>query len=154
MNAINKIIHSLVLNKHKNIMVFWLMFIACIGCTMSIAEDVNLDSPENTYETSHYAIRNKDFGIYSKCFYLDGDKLKINNLKQAAELIFNNVKVLNKKIIKKDIINDSEAILTAEEVVQRSNDVKSKSTIRIKFIKQRDEWKIVSSDTIEIVRDR
>jgi hypothetical protein len=114
-----------------------------LGCT-----SIDLSSPEKNYESVYRAIKVKNFDMFSKCFQTDAELYNEKNLRILADKMFNDIDIVSHRIIKKEKTGEKEASIVAEEISQRKDGIRTKSTFRINYINSGGIWKIISSETL------
>ena len=127
----------------KSILILFILFAtSCIS--------YNLTSPEENYKTIHKAIKTKNYSLFKKCFYIDGNLNKEENIKNLADEIFKK-NIINYKIIEKNIINENETFLIIEETYRTDKGSDIIVTYKVKYIRDNNEWKTISSETMNRV---
>ena len=114
---------------------------------MSCSNGYDFSSPENTYDSYIKAVEKKDIEGMSKCFDSEVVLYSKENIKILANKLFNEVNIESHKIINIENLSETEIGLIVEEVMKREN-IKTKSTIRIKFKNINGDWKICSTETL------
>ena len=116
-----------------------LVFLFCMpGCA-----SIDLSTPEKNYESFYAAIKAKNFSMLSECFQTDVELYNDKNLRILADKVFNDIDIVSHRIIKKENRVEKEASIVAEEIMQREDGTRTKSTFRINYINSGGIWKII-----------
>lgn len=124
-----------------------IILLSMLGCA-----SVDLSTPEKNYETFYAAIREKDFSMFSKCFQTDVELYSEKNLRILADKVFNDFDIVSHRIIKKEKTGENEASIVAEEIFERRNGIRAKSTFRINYKNLGVGWKIISTETVSFAK--
>ena len=114
-----------------------------LGCA-----SIDLSTPEKNYASFYAAIKAKNFSMLSECFQTDVELYNDKNLRILADKVFNDIDIVSHRIIKKENRGEKEASIVAEEILQREDGTRTKSTFRINYINSGGIWKIISSETL------
>jgi len=129
---------------HRPLILLSLVFLFCMpGCA-----SIDLSTPEKNYESFYAAIKAKNFSMLSECFQTDVELYNDKNLRILADKVFNDIDIVSHRIIKKENRGEKEASIVAEEIMQREDGTRTKSTFRINYINSGGIWKIISSETL------
>jgi hypothetical protein len=139
------------------LLLYYAITVLVAGCTKSL----DLSSPEKNNETIKRAFQTKDFDLWLKCFQ-DEDKfreelIQISGKSSSKDLkshLFKRNRLLESTVIEKNETSESEAALKIKSVLEKrlssGNKYLVKSIILVKYIKIGNDWKVHSTEEIEI----
>lgn len=112
---------------------------------------VDLSSPEKNIDTFYKSVVTKNFDMYEKCFYMNQNYYTPEIIKLASKKLFNDVELINYRIIQKKKINENEVNITVveETIVDKEIQMHVKSKYIATLIKIGNQWKILKSETLE-----
>lgn len=135
----------------RKIVVLLLIVLSLLFCSCSsISNFASPSTPEETYESMHKAIANKDYDMFYRSFSTEGTDYTDENLQILAKRMFYKTKVKSHKVITKELETDHEARLVVEEILERPNGIKSKAKAAIIFVKINKVWKIAAYKNISL----
>jgi hypothetical protein len=123
--------------------------VVALTLTVSGCATLDLSTPENNLASLYRAIANKDAKSYVECFYVASS---MEDALRAAQNMFEQVTVIDHKLVKTEELTQHYSNLTVLEVSKREDGQRYASTFTVRYVKIKNRWKILNVENIETVR--